>query len=101
MTMTVDQAAKMPLLQRLRASRLPPPAERRAIREAAKLSREDIARELRAKGHRVTAAAVFWWEKDKADGGFDPRPPKAVTYRQLLDELHALVEEAKSERVQK
>lgn len=89
MTMTVNQAAGMPLLQRLRASRLPPPAERRAIREAAKLSREDIARELRLKGHRVSGTAVAWWEKEKADGGFDPRPARAISYRQLLDELRA------------
>ncbi len=93
MTITTRQVARMPLLERKRAERLPPPAQRRAIRETAKVSREDIAAELRAQGFQVTAAAVVWWEKEKAEGGCDPRSARAIAYRELLErilaELHA------------
>lgn len=90
MTTTVERADPMPLLQRMRAKRLlPPPAERRAIRDAAGLSREDIARELRARGLAVTKNAVEWWEKPKGEGGVDPRPANVIAYRRLLDEIAA------------
>lgn len=83
----------MPLLQRMRAKGLlPSPARRRAIRDAAKLSREDIARELRARGYRVTKNAVEWWEKPRPDGGVDPRPATAIVYMELLMEIAAELE---------
>ena len=91
MTLTAQPLTGPPLASRLRAARavrfLPPPAERRAIREEARLSREDIARELRAQGLKVTAGAVQWWEKEKHQGGFDPRPAKALAYGELLDRI--------------
>lgn len=89
MTTTSTVAAKMPLPKLMRARRLPPPAERRAIRDRADLSREDIARDLRAKGIRATASAVAFWEKNKAEGGFDPRPTTAIAYRRLLEQIQA------------
>jgi transcriptional regulator with XRE-family HTH domain len=87
MTTTLSQVAEMPLLEEVRAAHLPPPARRRAIRDSAKLSREDIARELRSQGFQATATAVFWWERDKALGGCTPRRAKAAAYRQLLDRI--------------
>jgi hypothetical protein len=91
MTITTEPT----LIQRMRAIKeLPSPAERRRIRDAAKLSRADIARELRAKGLHVTEGAIKFWETERAQGGFDPRPEKAIAYKQLLDyierELNAL-----------
>lgn len=80
----------MPLLKRVRAAQqLPPPRERRAIRDAVKASREDIARELRRRGIRVTGQAILWWEREKTNGGFDPRPATAIAYARLLKELAA------------
>src|SRR3954464_14076148 len=92
MTTTLPQVAEMPLLERMRAAHLPPPARRQAIRKSAKLSRADIARELRAQGHRVTATAVYWWERDKADGGCDPRHARAIAYRDLLERIEREVQ---------
>lgn len=89
MTTTSTVAATMPLPKLMRARKLPPPAKRREIRDSAELSREDIARDLRAKGIRVTAAAVTFWEKEKSDGGFDPRPTTAIAYRRLLEQIQA------------
>lgn len=87
MTIATKGGTAMPLLQRMRATRLPPPAQRRAIRNRAGLSREEIAAELRSQGFRVTGSAVAWWEKEKVEGGLDPRPAKAAAYRQLLDRI--------------
>lgn len=92
MTMTTPAAATMPIPQLMRARRLVPPAERRAIRDRAKLSRDDIVKALRAKGITVSASAVAFWEMDKADGGFDPRPRTAIVYRRLLDQIQAELE---------
>ncbi len=87
------RAPGLPLLQRLRATRgLPPPDGRRAIRDRAGISREDIARELRARGFRVTEGAVKWWEKDKSEGGTDPRPATAIAYRQILERIQREVD---------
>ena len=93
MTMTPTSAIDMPLLELKRATRLPPPSERRAIRERAGVSRRQLAREL-----GVSDAAVAWWEDPC---GFTPRPAKALAYRRLLDELRALAEEPEADRAQK
>lgn len=82
----------MSLLEKMRAPRLPSPRERRAIRESARLSREDIARELNAQGLKVTATAIYWWELDKAAGGCDPRRHRAALYRQLLKRIEREVQ---------
>lgn len=92
MTATTQAPFEMPLRARMRATKLPPPGERRAIRERARLSREDIARELRSRGLNVTAAAIVWWEKDKATGGCDPRFAKAIAYREVLDQIQREVQ---------
>lgn len=98
MTMTPPAHAGLPLRVRIRAtSKLPPPAQRRAIRDSARLSREDVARELRAAGLHVTATAVAWWEKERTDGGFDPRPMKALAYGRLLEQIRAEVESLSAE----
>lgn len=91
MTTSTPQVAAMPLLDKLRATHLPPPERRRAIRESAKLSREDIARELSAQGLHVTATAVYWWELSKSNGGCDPRSQRAFAYRQLLRNIERQV----------
>ncbi len=61
---------------------LPPPAERRQIREGAGLSQIDVARVL-----GVTREAVALWEL----GRRTPRPDKALGYIALLDRLAAEV----------
>src|SRR5690349_21262026 len=96
MTTLTQQVAAMPLLRRMRATHLPPPEQRRAIREGAGISREDIARELRAQGIPATEAAVRWWEKPKDQGGFDPRPARAIAYRRLLEQLQAEMAKARA-----
>lgn len=79
------------LLKRRRQALLPPPARRREIRDSAKLTREEIAAALRAEGHRITAAAVTGWEMEKAAGGWDPLPARAIAYRRLLERIEAEV----------
>ena len=87
---TTPRQATAPLLQRIRTARLPfTPEQRRAIRDAAGVSREDIARELRRQGLRVTEGAVKFWELPKAQGGFEPRRDRAIAYRRLLEQLKA------------
>jgi DNA-binding XRE family transcriptional regulator len=87
MTTTPAIPPRMTLIQLKRATRLPPPAERRAIRERAKVSRREIAEEL-----GVSEAAVAWWENP---GGFTPRPAVALAYRRLLGQLRGLATEDK------
>lgn len=94
---TTPHRATAPLLQRIRTARLPfTPEQRRAIRDAAGVSREDIARELRRQGLRVTEGAVKFWELPKDQGGFEPRQDRAIAYRRLLEQLKA--EAAKEDR---
>lgn len=75
----------LPLLALVRATRLPPPAQRRAIRERAGISRRALAREL-----GVSGTAVAWWEDPN---GHNPRQPVAIAYRKLLEQLDALATE--------
>ena len=62
-------------------SRLPQPAERRAIRERLGLSREPVAREL-----GVTQQTLVQWES----GNAEPRAVNLAAYVELLDRLRAL-----------
>ncbi|MEU2287891.1 helix-turn-helix domain-containing protein [Streptomyces sp. NPDC013178] len=55
---------------------LPPPAERRRLREAAGLTQEDVATALRTKRETVNG-----WET----GRTTPRPPRLAAYKRLLD----------------
>jgi DNA-binding XRE family transcriptional regulator len=80
--MTVTPAAPSglpPLLDELRAARLPPPAERRAIRVAAGISQRRLARAL-----GVCQRNVSNWESPT---GPEPRPEHALAYRVALDAL--------------
>jgi len=64
------------LEERLRARReLPPPAMRRALRQAARLSQADVAREI-----GVSSAAVAYWEA----GRRFPRPENLAAYVRAL-----------------
>lgn len=85
MTTMPRAAANLPLIEFLRARKrvdeLPTPAERRRIRDDAKISRERLGREL-----GVSGSAVEWWERDD---GHDPRPERAEAYRKLLNQIEA------------
>lgn len=81
MTNTPSTVAEMSLVDLMRAKRLPPPARRREIREAARLSRRAIAKEL-----GVSGTTVQWWERD---GGTNPRPATALAYMDLLELIEA------------
>ena len=71
------------LLERLRAKReLPPPEERRRIRQSAGASLRDIAREV-----GVSHTAVRRWETTRAV----PREAR-IAYARLLDELRQIGE---------
>lgn len=67
-------------------SRLPPPQERRSIRERAGLSQSQLARDL-----RVSVTAVRLWES--GERGFSPR-----TIGPYVELLEALSEVAPKER---
>ena len=67
-----------PLVKRVRAAQLPPPAERQAIRTAARASLADIGREI-----GVSAMTVQRWER----GTTEPRMQHAIAYRRVLDGL--------------
>jgi hypothetical protein len=91
-TASDETAVALPiLLRRRRPVPLPEPARRRAIRESANLTREDIASALRAEGHRITAASVLGWEAAKEAGGWDPLPARAIAYRRLLERIETEV----------
>ena len=68
-------------------SRLPQSTERRAIRDAAGLSREQVARAL-----GVSVETVKAWE-----GGSTPRPANLVAYVELLDRLRSVVSNERAE----
>ncbi|MFF7415295.1 telomere-associated protein Tap [Streptomyces lydicus] len=68
------------LLEQVAQNDLPPPAERRRLREAAGLSQAQIAAALDARRE-----AVGNWELGKTE----PRPPKRAAYARLLEGLAA------------
>lgn len=68
------------LLNQVDRNDLPPPAERRRLREAADLTQTDIAKAL---GTRREAVAN--WESGKNE----PRPPQRTAYARLLEGLAA------------
>lgn len=77
-TASVDD---LPLAERIQAAQLPPPSERRAIRENAGASLREVAEEV-----GVTASAVLHWER----GDRAIRRRHAVAYRHVLDALREL-----------
>lgn len=76
--MTEAQTGPSPLAGLVRASRLPPPAERKRIREAAGVSLRRMGDEL-----GVSAVTVHNWEND----GDGPTLENAARYRRLLKQL--------------
>jgi transcriptional regulator with XRE-family HTH domain len=68
----------MALIDDLRAAQLPPPGERRRIRQAAGATLKEFADEL-----GVSPMAVLRWER----GDAEPRRSRAAAYRRLLDTL--------------
>lgn len=73
------------LIDRLRATRLPPPAVRRALRRDAGAKLRDVALEL-----RVSDASVSCWER----GIYEPGPRHAGAYLRLLQGFAALARES-------
>ena len=73
------------LVDRLRATRLPPPYERRAIRKRAGASLEDVAAAL-----GVQKMTVSRWER----GTREPWPKHLTAYICLLEALAAIAEES-------
>ncbi len=72
------------LVDRLRANRLPPPAERRAIRRRAGASLEDVAAAL-----GVQKMTISRWER----GTREPWPKHLAAYICLLEALDAVARE--------
>ncbi|UQA97135.1 telomere-associated protein Tap [Streptomyces halobius] len=62
------------------ADPLPPPAERKRLREAANLSQDEVAKTLKTRRESVGK-----WEA----GHSEPRPPKRAAYARLLERLAA------------
>ncbi len=73
--------ARLPLAEQVRLSQLPPPEARQRIREAAGVTKAEVAREL-----GVSPAAVHNWEH----GARQPRRGMAIAYRLVLDELQTV-----------
>nr|WSW49795.1 helix-turn-helix domain-containing protein [Streptomyces sp. NBC_01001] len=66
------------LLEQVAQDPLPPPAERKRLREAAGLSQDQIAKALQARRESVGN-----WEAGRSE----PRPPKRAAYARLLEGL--------------
>jgi transcriptional regulator with XRE-family HTH domain len=81
----------MSLVERVRATRLPPPTQRRAIRTAVGVTLREVAAEL-----GVGQLAVSQWER----GVREPRPEHAIAYRRLLETLQELARELSDSNVQ-
>ena len=91
MTLAIPEPATDPavanLIDRLRANRLPPPAERRSIRRRARASLEDVADAL-----GVEKMTVSRWER----GIRQPWPKHRAAYISLLRALAEVAAEAES-----
>lgn len=84
----IENPASRPLTSHRRAAAdLPPPAERRAIRDAARFTRREVAERL-----GVSESSIRLWESPKS-----PTPIRAhlAPYMQLLREMQAYIEAAK------
>lgn len=76
-----------PLAARVRDAQLPPPAERKRIREESRASLRVIGAEL-----DVSPMTVSRWERGECEPGFD----HAVRYGRLLRRLRAAVDAARA-----
>ncbi|MFC8538881.1 telomere-associated protein Tap [Streptomyces sp. NPDC057249] len=68
------------LLEQIAQDPLPPPAERKRLREAAGLSQDQVAKALKSRRESVGN-----WESGRSE----PRPPKRAAYARLLEGLAA------------
>lgn len=68
------------LLEQIAQDPLPPPAERKRLREAAGLSQDQVAKALGSRRESVGN-----WESGRSE----PRPPKRAAYARLLEGLAA------------
>ncbi|MFJ7630920.1 telomere-associated protein Tap [Streptomyces sp. NPDC097595] len=66
------------LLEQIAQDPLPPPAERKRLREAAGLSQDQVAKALKSRRESVGN-----WESGRSE----PRPPKRAAYARLLEGL--------------
>ena len=80
------------LVDQLRATCLPPPAERRAIRRRAKARLEDIAKAV-----GVDPMTVSRWER----GLSEPWPKNRDDYLRVLDALRTYAHELEAKQNQK
>jgi DNA-binding transcriptional regulator YiaG len=85
MTLATPEPRTVDLIDRLRASRLPPPTEWRRIRVAAGASLRDVAAAV-----GVDAMTISRWER----GQSRPWPRHAASYRRVLDALAQLAQES-------
>lgn len=83
-TMPATHAAAMSLIERIRATQLPDPPRRRAIRLAVGGTLREVARDL-----GVSQLTVSQWERGRSE----PRPDHAIRYRELLEKLEAVAAE--------
>ncbi|WP_033338946.1 helix-turn-helix domain-containing protein [Catenuloplanes japonicus] len=70
-----------PLVETIRATRLPPPSECRAIRQRSGATLAEVAAEV-----GVDPMTISRWER----GLNKPNRARAITYRHLLDALAAI-----------
>ncbi len=92
-TMPACLSGLLPLLDELRALRLPPPPKRRAIRLAAKVSQQKLADTL-----GVSQRNISNWER----GFVEPTPAYALAYRVALEYLEQLaLEQGAADQSQK
>ncbi|MET0416622.1 MAG: helix-turn-helix transcriptional regulator [Actinoplanes sp.] len=80
----IDQPSATAVIARLRATRLPPAAERRRLRLAAGATLQDVAEAL-----KVSIPTVSCWERDI----YMPSPRFRVHYLALLAEFAAIERE--------
>lgn len=71
------------LARRIRAAKLPPPAERARIRREARITLREFAQVL-----GVTTTTVYRWET----GDADPKTDHAVAYADLLDKVRGALD---------
>lgn len=80
------------LVEHLRATRLPPPTQWRAIRRAAGANLRDVAAAV-----GVDAMTVSRWERQHSQ----PWPRHAAAYRRVLDALATIARELEADKTQK
>lgn len=92
MTVIPLRGEKTALIDRLRATRLPPPAVRRALRRSAGARLHHVATEV-----GVSEASVSCWER----GIYEPGPRHIEAYLQLLRDFADFARESSAEQTQK